>query len=102
MNSLERFREKLRRSMEGHLESPRVDVIEGDPYRFLGIIVSPTFEGMEDFDRQELVWQRVYKTIDEEDRRRIEFLFTNAPSEVTAEVGATPDLGPNGQAAEKG
>jgi acid stress-induced BolA-like protein IbaG/YrbA len=103
MNDLERFREKLRQSLEGHLDSPKVDVIEGDPFRFLGIIVSPSFEGMEDTDRQRIVWDRVLKTFDERDRKRIEFLFTNAPSEVAAEeVGAAPQMGPKEQTLGKG
>jgi acid stress-induced BolA-like protein IbaG/YrbA len=103
MNDLQRFREKLRQSLEGHLDSPKVDVIEGDPFRFLGIIVSPSFEGMEDTDRQSIVWDRVLKTFNERDRSRIEFLFTSAPSEVTdGEVGAAPDMGPKEQTLERG
>jgi acid stress-induced BolA-like protein IbaG/YrbA len=95
MTKLERYKETLRRSMEGHLESPQVDVIEGDHYRFLGNIISRTFEGMEDWERQELVWGRVYQTFNEEDRRWLDFLFTNTPAEMAAYAEA------NEQSAEK-
>jgi hypothetical protein len=50
----------------------------------VGIIVSPTFDGMEDFDRQRLAWQAVLDHISEEDRRWITFLFTHTPAEMAA------------------
>jgi hypothetical protein len=84
MTELEHYRELLTHAMEGHLESPKVEVMEGDPYRYLGNIISPTFEGMDDYDRQLLVWGRVYDTLSEEDHRWIEFLFTNTPAEMAA------------------
>lgn len=84
MNQVERYKELLRRSMDGHLESLQVDVKEGDPCRFLGNIISPTFDGMDDFDRQHLVWGRVYDTLAEEDHRWIQFLFTHTPAEMAA------------------
>jgi acid stress-induced BolA-like protein IbaG/YrbA len=85
MKDVNWFRKLLERSLEG-LPCTRIDAIQGDPFRFLGIVVSPAFEGMEDFERQEIVWDRVLKTIDWSDLWRIEFLFTNAPSEVEAEA----------------
>ena len=84
MNRLDYYKDLLTRSMEGHLESLEVQVKEGDPCRYLGNIISTTFEGMEDWERQELVWERVYKSIGEEDRRWIEFLFTDTPAEMAA------------------
>ncbi len=96
MSRLEHYRELLSRSMEGHLESPQIEVKEGDPYRYLVNVISPTFEGMEDFDRQRIVWRRVYETIDEEEHRWIEFIFTNSPSDMAAYAEA------NEQIAEKG
>jgi acid stress-induced BolA-like protein IbaG/YrbA len=84
MTERERYKEMLTRSMEGHLESPQVEVMEGEPFRFQGNIVSPTFEGMEDWERQELVWGRVYATFNEEDRQWLDFIFTNSPAEMAA------------------
>jgi acid stress-induced BolA-like protein IbaG/YrbA len=88
MKDLDWFKELLRQSLKGHLDCTRVDAIEGDPFRYLGIIVSPSFEGMEGYERQRIVWDRVLKTFDWADLWRIEFLFTNAPSEATAEAEA--------------
>ena len=84
MTELEHYKELLTHSMEGHLDSPKVEVMEGDPYRYLGNIISPTFEGMDDYERQKLVWRRVYETLEDEDHRWIEFLFTNTPAEMAA------------------
>jgi hypothetical protein len=84
MTDRERYKQMLTESMEGHLESPLVDVLEAEPFRFQGSIVSPTFEGMEDWERQELVWGRVYRTFNEEDRRWLDFIFTNTPAEMAA------------------
>jgi hypothetical protein len=84
MNRPERYLELLRRGLEGQLESPEFRVIETEPYRYAGIIVSPTFEGMEDHDRQRMAWQAVLDTFGEEDRRWIEFLYTHTPAEMAA------------------
>jgi hypothetical protein len=74
----------LSRRLEGRLESPEIRVIETDPYRYAGIIVSPTFEGMEDDDRERLAWQAVYDHISEDDRQWIVFLYTHTPAEMAA------------------
>jgi hypothetical protein len=84
MNDLERYQELLSRGLEGRLESPEIRVIETEPYRYAGIIVSPTFAEMEDHDRQRLAWQAVLDTFNEEDRRWIEFLYTHTPAEMAA------------------
>jgi acid stress-induced BolA-like protein IbaG/YrbA len=91
MTELEHSKEILTRSMEGVLESLKVEVMEGDPWRYLGNIISTTFEGMDDYDRQVLVWRRVYETIKEEDHRWIEFHFTNTPAEMAAYAEAEAD-----------
>jgi acid stress-induced BolA-like protein IbaG/YrbA len=76
------FKDKLKHSLEGHVEDPEVDAIPGDYHQVLGIIVSPSFEGMDEGRRQEIVWDRVLRTFDEAERRSIEFIYTNAPSDV--------------------
>jgi hypothetical protein len=84
MTELERYRELLSRSLEGRLQSPEIKVIETDPFRYAGIIVSPAFEAMEDHDRQVLAWQAVYDHISEDDRQWIVFLHTHTPAEMAA------------------
>jgi hypothetical protein len=84
MTELERYQELLSRGLEGRLESPEIRVVESAPYRYAGIVVSRTFEGMEDFDRQVLAWQAVLDTFSEEDRRWFEFVHTYTPAEMAA------------------
>jgi hypothetical protein len=84
MTELERYQGLLSRSLEGRLDSPDIRVVEPAPYRYAAIIVSPTFEGMDDYDRQVLAWQAVLDHISEEDRRWIEFLHTYSPAEMAA------------------
>jgi hypothetical protein len=96
MMDLKEFEEKLKKGLEDYLESPEISAIPGDLTTVLGVIVSPTFESLDEADRQEIVWDRVFKTFNEEERRQIEFLYTNAPSEVgpieePSEVAAPPD-----------
>jgi hypothetical protein len=96
MMDLKEFEEKLKKSLEGYLQSPDISAIPGDLTTVLGVIVSPSFEGLDEGERQEIVWDRVLKTFNEDERRQVEFLYTNAPSEVEpieepSDVTATPD-----------
>jgi len=95
MTKLERHKEILRQSMEGFMESLTIEVKESEPFRFVANIVSPTFEGMEDWERQEFVWKRVYEKFSEQDIQWLEFIFTNTPAEMAAYAEA------NEQSAEK-
>ena len=82
MSEVEYYRELLSRSLEGRLESPEIKVIEDFPLRYIAVIVSPTFEGMDENDRQVLAWQAVYDHISEDDRRWIFYMHTYTPAEV--------------------
>jgi acid stress-induced BolA-like protein IbaG/YrbA len=82
MLDLESFSAKLKQSLEGYLDQPSVRAIPGDFHKVLGVIVSPTFEGMDEADRQEIVWDRVLKTFPASEHTWIEFLYTDAPSEI--------------------
>ncbi len=44
-------------------------------------VVSPSFEDMDDGDRQHLIWAHALKIFDYDEQDRIEFIFTEAPSE---------------------
>jgi hypothetical protein len=81
------FRDKLRRCLEGlNLQQPTtIQILDGDYGKFLAIIISPTFENMDDGDRQELVWGQVLDHLDQEEQGWIEFLYTYAPSEEEAQ-----------------
>ncbi|HWE38867.1 MAG TPA: hypothetical protein VG406_20120 [Isosphaeraceae bacterium] len=82
MVDLQRFKDNLRRSFEISLVDPVVNAGPGDFSMVWVSVVSPTFEGMDEGDRQEIVWQRVLDDFEPADQKRIEFIYTDAPSEV--------------------
>jgi acid stress-induced BolA-like protein IbaG/YrbA len=49
--------------------------------RLVGSIVSPDFEGVDEADRQALVWGHLYEQASEWERRGVEFVFTSTPEE---------------------
>lgn len=82
MNKFIRIEDRLAESLRRlNVSQPVVQVIQGDFGKVMGIVVSPSFEGMGDEKRQHLVWDQVLKTLSPEDQSQIEFIFTNAPSE---------------------
>jgi acid stress-induced BolA-like protein IbaG/YrbA len=64
------------------VQDPTIEMHAGDGYHLLATVVSPTFEGMDEFDRQDLVWGHLREHLDMGARARIEFVFTDAPSEL--------------------
>ncbi|MDB5349641.1 MAG: hypothetical protein JWN86_888 [Planctomycetota bacterium] len=75
----------------------RVDVVPADPasYKYFGLIVSPAFVGLNEGQRQFLVWDQLLKTFSEEELRRVEFVSTRTPAEANnsadvAEVSTAP------------
>jgi hypothetical protein len=66
------------------VSSPRVWVFGADsgPYQYYGKLVSPDFEGMNEAERQRLVWDRILAMLSEQDQERVAFVYTDAPSEL--------------------
>lgn len=62
----------------------KLDVWASDAVRVMARVESPNFAGTPDHVRQELVWAHVFETVAEEDRRWLEFVFTDAPGESAA------------------
>lgn len=82
MLDLESFCDRLRLSLGPVLRDPVVSAAPGDFRKVTGFIISPDFEGLNEGQRQELVWSRVREVFDESERGQIEFLYTDAPSEL--------------------
>ncbi len=51
-------------------------------------VVSSDFETMSEYNRQGMVWDRAIKTLSAQERPRVEFVLTNAPSELKPKVAA--------------
>lgn len=82
MSDLETFSERLRKSLEPVLTEVEVSADPSDGSRMLMYVVSPSFEHMEDGDRQHTIWKHALKTFDYDEQDRIEFIYTDAPSEI--------------------
>jgi len=82
----DRYAERLRTVLDGLLDNPVVSAERTNLGRVLISVVSPTFEGKEQFERQRFIWGAVLDNFDEGDQRRIEFIYTDAPSELASPV----------------
>ena len=75
--------EKVRRLIEGlGLDAPEVRVMP-EGRHLTAQVVSGSFEGLDEATRQARVW-KVFDALTDDERRRLEFIFTNAPSEMVA------------------
>ncbi len=82
MLDVKQFRSKLEQSVRDALVDPTVRAIEVTPVKFFGVVHSETFEGLNEAERQAIVWHAVFENFDEDEQRQIEFIYTDAPSEV--------------------
>lgn len=86
MNDLKHFSDRLRQGLKESLLRPEVSATRGNLFKILAFVVSPTFEGMDEAERQAIVWGNVFDTFTEDEQRRIEFIYTDAPSELESQV----------------
>jgi hypothetical protein len=88
MNDIERLWIKLDESLKRTpLEAPRIKVFRGDFCEILVTILSPSFDGMDESERQEIVWKRIFADFEEDERSLIRFIFTQSPSEFAEVFG---------------
>lgn len=90
MDDLARFTDELRKALAPILEAPEISARRGDFYNFLGFVVSPTFEGMDEGRRQEIVWAEILDHLSPEMQDRVEFIYTDAPSEIEEQTSDAP------------
>jgi hypothetical protein len=63
------------------VDDPEVDVVTLSAPRLVATVTSRSFAGMDEGERQELVWHHLYAQLDGEADVWIEFVLTNAPGE---------------------
>lgn len=83
------FEDRFLECLKGlELDEPKIRAYPAGPgkYKYFGVVISRTFEGMNEADRQEIVWRRILDTLDDADQRRVEFVYTDAPSERPDEI----------------
>ena len=89
IETVEEMENRLKEGLAGaDLEDPSISVIaaEGHRRKYFGMIVSKSFERMDEGERQRLVWDHVIRNLEPEIRDRLDFLFTDAPSELELEA----------------
>jgi acid stress-induced BolA-like protein IbaG/YrbA len=76
------IREKIRDVlMDLNVVDPQVQFLDGYGYRVVAVVVSKTFEGMPDGDRQHLIWRKLLEGLTDREQEWVEFVFARAPSE---------------------
>ena len=79
------FRARLKRALADELDDAEVSAERGKALNLLGSVVSPRFEGMDEGDRQQIVWMAILDEFSPAEQEWIEFVYTDAPSELTPE-----------------
>jgi hypothetical protein len=79
------FRDRLARALAGELEDAEITAERGRGYKVLGFVVSPKFEGMDEGERQDIAWSAIMDEFSLAEQAWIEFIYTDAPSEIAAE-----------------
>jgi len=82
MKTRRELKETLGKLLEAmDFDDLEVTVEEGRGRRLVAVVTTPDFEGMAESERQSLVWEKVYNEFNDEEQTRIDFIFTNTPSE---------------------
>ena len=88
MDRLEQFRNRLIECFAEDLADLEVQVEKVELGKYSGSLVSPTFEGMDDIGRQNLIWGRVLKCLNTDEQWRLAFLYPSSPTEHAAHLEA--------------
>ncbi len=76
-------REQLEKALAGFpAEVVQIDVV--DAPRFVVTVISRSFEGQDEGERQVRIWKHLRERLPEDDLPRIEFVFTDTPAERAA------------------
>ena len=75
--------EKVKKLLEGlEIVDPQVKILEHFGLRILAQVVSPTYETMDEGDRQAMVWGKLLDELPDRESRMVEFVYTDSPSEI--------------------
>jgi acid stress-induced BolA-like protein IbaG/YrbA len=74
--------ETLRAALETlALEHPPSVTVSRDGQKLVAIVVSASFQGMDEAERQGLVWGHLQRQFEDHELIPLEFVFTNTPAE---------------------
>ncbi len=79
------FKEELIEALsQSGLEAPEFDLEESPGGKVGGFVISESFEGMPQLDRQNMLWHYLDSKFDQEKRAKIVVLVTITPTEAKA------------------
>ena len=74
--------EEIKKALEKlGLEELEIDIEESSSGKIGGFIVSKSFEGMSQIDRQNYIWDHLEKQLSEEKHKKIRAILTLTPAE---------------------
>lgn len=73
-----------------------VRVAPSNSYLVVAWIVSPSYETMDEAERQAMVWNHIHRALDDNEQRRVEFVYTDAPSELESTESQELPVSDNG------
>jgi len=72
---------KVESALQGlNLKAPRIEVEDLD-HSVIATVESGSFSGMDEAERQRIVWEALRESLTELERSAVEFVFTSAPDE---------------------
>jgi acid stress-induced BolA-like protein IbaG/YrbA len=78
-----KLKDKVKRVLEAlPLSKLEVEFESDTGYRIIAVVTSKDFEGMDEAERQRIVWAQLMDHLDDREQREIEFVHTMAPSEM--------------------
>jgi acid stress-induced BolA-like protein IbaG/YrbA len=84
------IKERVKKALEGlDLADLQVKILENRGTRVLVSVISSSFEEIDEAHRQRMVWGKLMKELGDYDSRRVEFVFTDSPSEIAE---ASPEV----------
>jgi hypothetical protein len=84
--------EKVQKRLEGlEIVDPKVRIIKNYGLRILAQVVSPSFETMDEGDRQVFVWGKLLDDLPDRESLMVEFVYTDSPSEIAEAEAADSD-----------
>jgi acid stress-induced BolA-like protein IbaG/YrbA len=83
------MKERVKKILEQlELNNPQVNILEESGAGILAQVVSDSFQGMEDWERQRLVWSKLLEDLGDDKSRWVEFVFTDTPSALAEDMAA--------------
>ncbi len=83
------FEQRVVQALKGlNLIDPEIKIFESHGSRILASVVSPSFDKMEDADRQSMIWGQLIDELGEYDSRQVGYVITSTPQEVAESIAS--------------